>query len=51
MKATLFVLACLAINGFAATLKQENPKFLAQADAQVEDPSKANKPSPILKQI
>ncbi len=32
MKATLFVLACLAVSGFAASLTQESPKFLAQAD-------------------
>jgi hypothetical protein len=34
MKSTLFVLATLAVSGFAASLRQEAPKFLSQqADA------------------
>ena len=32
MKTTFFVLACLAVSGFAASLTQESPKFLAQAE-------------------
>jgi hypothetical protein len=30
MKSTLFVLATLAVSGFAASLRQEAPKFLSQ---------------------
>jgi hypothetical protein len=32
MKSTLFIFATLAVSGFAATLKQQNPKFLGQQE-------------------
>ena len=32
MKSTLFILATLAVSGYAASLKQEAPKFLSQQE-------------------